>query len=941
MNARPYRLVLGLICLLAIVGGAGPAAADTTAQPLPFAQDWTNTGLITADDNWSGVPGVIGYRGDALVGSPGADPQTITADGAATPTDVTANQTSPNTFTTGGVAEFHITNPVVALQGSGTADAPHLVLSLDTTGDSAITVAYNLRDIDGSADNAVQRVALQYRVGSSASYTNLPAGFVADATTGPSLATQVTPVSVVLPAAADNQPLVQVRIITADAPGSDEWVGIDDISVTGSVIPGDDAPAVASSTPSPGATEVPASSNVAVEFTEPVVTSAAAFSVVCATSGTHTFAFSGGPTMYTLNPDSDFANGESCTVTVDDAGVSDVDSDDPPDTMAADHTFSFTTVGVFARIYQIQGAGHTSAFAGQLVSGVPGVITAVRPQSFYMQDATGDGVDATSDAVLVFVGGSTAGLAPGQAVLVSGRVTEFRPGGTSSTNLSTTEIINPVVTPAGPVTPIVPTVVGQGGRIPPTTVIEDDATGNVETSGVFDPSNDGIDFYESMEAMLLQVNDAVVVGPRNSFGEVWVLADDGEDAFLRTTRGGIIVRKLGLAPYPNDYAQGDFNPERIQLDDEIIFPAATTPNVNVGDHFGSSPVGVLDYNFGNFEVLLTSAPTRVDGGLAREVATAPKENELTVATFNVENLDPSDAPTIPRLAAIVVNNLRSPDLIGIEEMQDNTGSTNDGTTDATASWQAFIDAIVAAGGPKYEFRQINPQNNQDGGEPGGNIRVGFLFRPDRGLAFVDRPGGNATTPTGVFRQDGRAHLTLSPGRVDPLNPAWTATRKPLAGEFTWNDKTLIAIVNHFSSKGGDQPLFGRFQPPNRVSEVARHQQAASVNTFVKQILAAEKKANVIVLGDINDFDFSETTHILEGSELRSLVPLLPNAERYSYVFEGNSQVLDQILFSENALRGLIEFDVVHVNAEFHDQASDHDPSVARLKPLGGGGGGSK
>jgi predicted extracellular nuclease len=347
---------------------------------------------------------------------------------------------------------------------------------------------------------------------------------------------------------------------------------------------------------------------------------------------------------------------------------------------------------------------------------------------------------------------------------------------------------------------------------------------------------------------------------------------------------------------------------------------------------------VLEYNFGNFEVMLTSALTRVDNGLAREVTADPKENELSVATFNVENLDPSDAEAIPRLAAIVVDNLRSPDLIGIEEMQDNTGGTNDGTTDASASWNAFIAAIVAAGGPTYEYRQIDPQNNQDGGQPGGNIRVGFLFRPDRGLAFVDRPGGDATTPTGVYRADGKAHLTLSPGRVDPLNPAWVATRKPLAGEFTWNDKTLIAIVNHFSSKGGDQPVFGRFQPPTRFTEVARHQQAASVNGFVKQILAAERKANVIVLGDINDFEFSETTQILEGDELHSLLPLLPNEERYSYVFEGNSQVLDQILFSENALRGLSEFDVVHVNAEFHDQASDHDPSIARLKLLGGGGG---
>ena len=126
--------------------------------------------------------------------------------------------------------------------------------------------------------------------------------------------------------------------------------------------------------------------------------------------------------------------------------------------------------------------------------------------------------------------------------------------------------------------------------MPPTNVIEDDASGDVETSGVFDPSSDGIDFYESLEAMLLQVNNPVVVGPRNGFGEVWVLADDGANAFLRTTREGILVRGLGSAPYPHDYEQGDFNPERIQLQDGIF--VGPMPGVNVGDHLTSPAVGV-------------------------------------------------------------------------------------------------------------------------------------------------------------------------------------------------------------------------------------------------------------------------------------------------------------------------------------------------------------
>jgi predicted extracellular nuclease len=899
VNARPYRLLLGLVVLLTAIVGAAPAGASTSGIVI---SEFRTRGPVGGNDEFielrNAGSAAVSIGGWAVQGCSSGTPGTasnrvvITAGVVLAPGQsyLVANSTAPGysgsvvpdqlygtgitDFAAGNFAGIRLVNGPTVIDGVGSP------LSPCREGTGFTTPGTN-------GDNSFERV------GGTQDTDNNVVDFV-----GPK-------------------------------PGNPQNFG-----PTGT----DAAPTVTDTDPDGNALDVPQNANVTVTFSEPVTTSAAAFSLSCDVSGAHTFAFSSTPTTATLDPDTDFGQADTCTVVVDNVGVADTDSDDPPNTMAADFTFSFSTAGPTRRIYEIQGAAHISPFAGQLVSAVPGVITAVRPNSIYIQDATGDGNAATSDAILVF---GTAGLpvSVGQAVLVSGRVTEFRPGGSGSTNLSTTEITTPAVTPAGPGATIAPTVVGQGGRVPPTTVIEDDATGDVETSGVFDPSSDGIDFYESMEAMLLQVNDAVVVGPRNGFGEVWVLADDGEDAFLRTTREGIIIRKLGSAPYPHDYEQGDFNPERIQLDDEILLPA-TTPGVNVGDHFTSAPVGVLDYNFGNFEILLTSTLTRVDGGLTREVTAQRQANELSIATFNVENLDPSDAPTIPRLAAIVVDNLRSPDLIGIEEMQDNTGGTDDGTTDASLSWDAFITAIVAAGGPRYEYRQIDPQNNQDGGQPGGNIRVGFLFRTDRGLAFVDRPGGDATTPTGIFRQDGRAHLTLSPGRVDPLNPAWAATRKPLAGEFTWNDKTLIVIANHFSSKGGDQPLFGRFQPPNRVSEVARHQQAASVNTFVKQVLAAERKANVIVLGDINDFEFSRTTQILEGGELHSLLPLLPNAERYSYVFEGNSQVLDQILFSENALRGLSEFDVVHVNAEFHDQASDHDPSVARLKPLGGGGSGS-
>lgn len=139
------------------------------------------------------------------------------------------------------------------------------------------------------------------------------------------------------------------------------------------------------------------------------------------------------------------------------------------------------------------------------------------------------------------------------------------------------------------------------------------------------------------------------------------------------------------------------------------------------------------------------------------------------------------------------------------------------------------------------------------------------------------------------------------------------------------------IANHFNSKGGDQPLFGRFQPPQRSSEVQRAAQANIVGQFVQSLRARDAAAKVVVLGDLNDFQFSDTLTILKQAGLVDLVENLPESERYTYVFDGNSQALDHIMVSNSlAQSALPEYDVVHVNAEFADQTSDHDPEVATL-----------
>src|SRR5438093_1275467 len=579
-----------------------------------------------------------------------------------------------------------------------------------------------------------------------------------------------------------------------------------------------------------------------------------------------------------------------------------------------------STAEVSLEIHDIQGAGHRSPHVGQPVT-TTGIVIAKSSNGFWIQDPESDTDPATSEGLFVF-GTAAAGLVTvGDLVHVSGTVAEFRAGGSTSANLTTTELASPVlaVQSHGNALPA-PTIIGTGGRIPPTTVIEDDASDSVETSGVFDPASDGIDFYESLEGMLVQVNNAVAVGPRNSFGEIPVLADDGAGASLRTLRGGIVIRPT------------DFNPERIILDDVL----AATPMAKVGDHF-STVVGVMDYSFGNFKLLVTATPTLADGGRTRETTRVPADYEIAAGTYNVENLAPTSAVAVARHADIIVNHLRSPDLFAIEEIQDNSGLANDGVTDASVTWSMLIQAIQAAGGPLYQYRQIDPVNNQDGGVPGGNIRTGFLFRIDRGLEFIDRPGGDATTPAMVVSTPSGPQLSVSPGRIDPGNAAWSSpegVRKPLVGEFRARGKKLFVIANHWKSKTQDNPLFGRFQPPVRGTEAQRNAEAQAVRDFVSEILALDPNANVIVLGDLNDFQFSDTLATLKGSgdlELHALIETLEESERYTYVFDGNSQVLDHILFSDNLFTHFqFEYDVVHVNSEFPDQASDHEPQVVRL-----------
>ena len=436
-------------------------------------------------------------------------------------------------------------------------------------------------------------------------------------------------------------------------------------------------------------------------------------------------------------------------------------------------------------------------------------------------------------------------------------------------------------------------------RIPPAEIIDNDGLAE------FDPEEDGIDFFESMEGMLVGVNNPKVVALQQ-YGELTVIPDKMK---TNTKDGGLRITEY------------DYNPERIMIDINDNHYIA-----KMGDRFNGTIKGVVSYGFSNYKVLSQKAdlPKLIEGSNTRETTSiTPKADKLTLASYNVENFSTkTDDAKVTELAEAIVSNMKTPDIIGLTEVQDNDGATDSGTTDASESATLLIEKIKSLGGPNYVYTDIAPEDKKDGGAPGGNIRVGFLYNPER-VTLTEGTKGTATQAVGF--ENGK--LTLNPGRIDPSNSAFENSRKPLAAQFDFNGESVIVVANHFNSKGGDLPLFGKVQPPVLNSEVQRMQIANVVNGFVKDIQAKDPNANVVLLGDFNDFEFSNPLKALKGNELTNMIEKVPAEERYTYSYQGNAQVLDHILVSNN-MANRTEIDILHINSGFmeeHGRASDHDP----------------
>lgn len=545
-------------------------------------------------------------------------------------------------------------------------------------------------------------------------------------------------------------------------------------------------------------------------------------------------------------------------------------------------------------IYDIQGAGHVSAYDGQTVA-TQGVVTAIDTsgsRGFWIQDTVGDGNDATSDAIFVFTNAIPT-VQVGDLVKVTGVVDEYNGG--VATNLTITEITAPTISVIGTGT-VTATVLGASGRAIPTTVIDDDHL----TS--FDPATDGIDFYESVEGMIVTIHDAVAVDATLT-GQTWVVADNGAGATGFNDRGGVTI------------SDGDFNPERIL----VYADTGVNPGFNagyvLGDQLGDV-TGVVSYFGGKYEVIPLSVENTVSGGpLPQETTTlAGDASHLKIGAYNLENISPQDSDAkFQALADDIAHNLGAPDIIGVEEIQDADGSGNGTNYSGADTLNRLVAAIEAAGGPHYSWVEIAPTaNNTTGGESNGNIRSAFLYRDDR-VDYVEGSARLVQDTTGATN-------------------AFNNSRNPLAADFIFHGETVTAIDVHNYSRGGSDPLFGANQPATNSGDDRRVDQTTAVRDYVATLLAANPDAHVAVMGDFNGFQFEQTLTLLEANgALYNLVRTLAPEDQYSYLFEGNTQQIDHLLVSQSLLGGAV-FDNVHLNTgqAAIDQPTDHDAVLALL-----------
>lgn len=688
----------------------------------------------------------------------------------------------------------------------------------------------------------------------------------------------------------------------------------------------DAAPTVSNTVPADNATGVAINSNVQISFSEAVNVGPSWFQISCATSGTRNVTDTAVSTSdnitFTINPNSDFAAGEICTVTVFAAEVTDQDVNDPPDNMAANFVFDFTTGGgPPTPIHTIQGSGTASPLDGQTLT-TTGIVTLLRtgtnnggPASgFFLQepDAQTDADPNTSEGILVFTS-SVPSVSVGDAVTVTGTVDEFfeMTEITSVTNVTVNSSGNPLPNPV----PLSPSI------LDPTAL----------------PSQPQLEKYEGMR---MTATSLVSVAPNDNFFDV------------ETVLGGVIrpLREPGIEisqPVPPDPTSGtpdcciprwDENPERLSLDTNARAGAPLNPytsNVTF-----SSVSGPLDFSFARYRLIPDSSLVASPNMSAIPVP-SPTAGEFSVAGFNIENFN-NNATQRQKAALAIRDVMRTPYIIGVAEIFELTGLQALATEINTISpGRTYVAHLVEADGTSGDA-------DQD---------VGFLVDTSRvqinSVTQIELPGCDGTPANcNTF--------------IDPNTgaPALLNDRPPLVLDANINPSGsnlhVIVVVNHLRSFIDIETVTGE-GPRVRAKRKAQGEFLADL---LQDLQTANPTTSVISVGDYNAFQFNDgytdpvatikgqptadeevvvdqSPDLVDPNYANLIEQLLPG-EQYSFIFEGTPQALDHVIVNTVAHSRVTRVAIARNNTDFPEtpaaafandagrpeRCSDHDMPVA-------------
>lgn len=701
---------------------------------------------------------------------------------------------------------------------------------------------------------------------------------------------------------------------------------------------GETAPSVATTSPADNAAGVAEDANIVITFSEAVDVTGSWFTLETSGGTPVSASVSGGAAEYTLDPVADLTQGETYTVTVHSANVTDQDGDDPPDNMEADYSFSFTVESVVL-ISTIQGYGLTSPLDGQVVT-IEGIVVGDFQEGdgdysdldgFFVQeeDADQDGDPATSEGIFVYASGAV-DVQPGDVVRVTGRVDEYETSGGASSLTELTSVSSVSVT-------------GSAALPSP-----------AELEFPF-PS---LVYPEHFEGMLVRFPQELVIAEYynfDRFNEVvlaWPL-NNVDRPFQPTsyrepgTAANNVAEKIALRRITLDDARTSSNPNPALHPNGQIFDL---DNRFRGGDIVRNATGVIDDRYGLYRIQPTQGADYTAENPRQET---PEEvgGCLKVASFNVLNY------------FLTIDN--GSDICGPGADVECRGA------DTEAEFQRQRTKILSAlAAIEADIFGLIEMENTTGVEPLEDI-VG-------GLNDLLGDGAYDYIVTGTIGTDAiKVGIIYKPGTVTPVGAYQTLTsavdsrfvdtknRPSLAQTFRENSsgEVLTVVVNHFKSKGSDCEDLGDPDMGDGAGNCneTRTLAAQALVDWLATDPTGSEDPDFLIIGDLNSYDKEDPIDAVkagaddvEGTDddFVDLSRKFNGQFAYSYVFDGQLGYLDYALATRSLRKRVTGVTEWHINADEPDlldydmsfkgaaqealfeenpfRSSDHDPVIVGL-----------